>query len=728
MSPLTLNDIRLSELLQTVPTFSFFEELISIPAVNTQLSSSDLYKFNKILSDIIVYLRDLLEIFHQINQSDLSLNNDLQWYFEGKDAILDLDRNLKSIDEIIMQLLSVVESDGRDNVISLLDKFEESNGLLLEVKKFVITFKKSLDLSIVYREIIDTIKILTEETEDCLKSIVRLSKTKISSPNRVLPKFELETIISKMRITNLFSLNNLSMRSIRLPTFNDDDESLYQEYLQLESRVDPLHISLDIIPLKVEDFNKLCVANNSFSKSKQHLFKTYEKLQDRWLHLKSQQKILKKHSLDSKWSEVFQYLIKEIIVKCDFITDELSRNTINDDIVSSYKLCSNSIILINKAFQESILSEQEMKYLFNEKLLPKWQTVNETLVEKSFDPSSAGIPSYAADVPTPKPNQQFDENGLKIFQTKRSRNVSGSSLSSVNLNNDIGLGVNLCIGIHQATTSVPFSIRKEDRVKDFFSHEHHPPPTTRNIRDSLLSLNDFDIFQDTEADDDEKTLVSKTPRISSGFDNLHQEIQKLRISDKNVSRSSTSSHFTSSKRSIKPTKLPKIVHNYIELGYPILKKRLITVKPKTRIASISISHPIFHSPDRQGNRHSNYTSPMVLQVQKGRLNATRLGSPVRGARVVSGEILTENLNVFRKPSRNAAATNTIRSRSSSVGSAKGGNISSLQTMKIPNLTYTSPPAQFNSTSPERPSSSLGSRFDDEHLLQTTTKNVKSKWK
>ncbi|KAK6204499.1 karyogamy protein [Scheffersomyces amazonensis] len=724
-----MNDIRLCELLQTIPPFSFFDELIDIPSYNTKLSQHELIKINKILDDIIIYLKEVIRIFNQIRKSNINLNNDLAWYYDGKDGILELDRNMISIDDIIGQLIMVVETGDHTNVARLLfTKFEQASELTLDVKKFVIMFKRNLEISINFKEIDNIIRQIIQETEDCLKIFFKLRESKLSSPKRVLPN--LETIISKMKISDIFSVNNISVKSIRLPTFNETDELLYQGYLQLENRIQPLKISLDIIPLKIEEFNQLC-SGNSFILSRQSLLIHHEKLHKRWIYLQNELEYLKRESLDSKWLEIFQYLVKQIISKCDLLESSLNDKQFNDELGYTYKLCSNSIILINKAFHESIIRDQLLIDQFNMDLLPKWETINRQLLGKSNSPQSSVIPSI---VPSVQNNSaKLDSNGLRIFQTGRQRSVSpappnhSKTISSVE-----SVGVNLGIDTIQ-TTGVPFSIHKEDRVRNFFSHSNVPPPISRNIRDSLLSINDLDVFQDVDYDD-ESTLVNKTPKFAHNFDNLHLEMEKLRIKShkesikevrleephilKTVEESPPKVKLQyTPKLKPKPSKIPKIIINYGDLGYPTIKKKFFSTYPKSLIPSISVSHPLFHSPERDQARSeafANLERQPLTQLKKSQLNSTTLGSPTSSKRVVSGEILAESINVFRRPSKNAAATNIIgsRSRSSSMGS--------LHSMKIPNLSYVnSPPAQYNSTSPERPNSSLGSRFDDAHLLPST---------
>ena len=56
----------------------------------------------------------------------------------------------------------------------------------------------------------------------------------------------------------IYQVVHFSFKSMRLPTFSDLDEKLYNDYLELESKIDPLRTSLSIVPLRIDDFNTMC--------------------------------------------------------------------------------------------------------------------------------------------------------------------------------------------------------------------------------------------------------------------------------------------------------------------------------------------------------------------------------------------------------------------------------------------------------------------------------------
>ncbi|KAF6069552.1 hypothetical protein FOB64_003194 [Candida albicans] len=352
--------IKLSHVLSTIPNFSFFDELINLPQPSTSnpsesfnLSQRDVFQITKVLEDINLYLNDLLMIFNNVEQASKNVVDVLDWYFEGKSLLQDLLRNIENIDSIISQLLLVVESSNNHESIgnNLLAIFEEISDLVLDVKKSSII----------------------NEIEDCIKCILKLKELKLASPKNVLPNFTLQSIISKMKINDLSS-GTFSFKSMRLPTFSDLDEKLYNDYLELESKIDPLRTSLSIVPLRIDDFNTMCAVS-------------------KWNMLLKEKNSYKKDNINVKWNEIFEYLIEEIFKECGRLIREVGSSssnvtippatggggggtTITDEVGNKYKMCSNSITLIQKAFKENIITDPELVTIFNHDLVPKWEELN----------------------------------------------------------------------------------------------------------------------------------------------------------------------------------------------------------------------------------------------------------------------------------------------------------------------------------------------------------------
>ncbi|CCG23014.1 Kar9 protein [Candida orthopsilosis Co 90-125] len=670
--------LKLSHLMSSMPAFSFIEELVNIPQPNesnfVSLSQHDLFKINKALDDIDLYLNDLIVVFNNIKEVSRHTINVLDWFYEGKTALQNLLRDMDSIDSIISRLLLVIESTDSSVHISqgMIRKFEEVSDVLLDVKKSSIILKKNLDVSTNYHDLMESvIKSLTIEIEECTKSVIKMKDYKLSSPKRVLPKFNLNDIVSKMKI-NEFISTSVSVKSIRLPTFNDLDQEIYEEFMCVEHKILPLRISLDIVPAKIEEFNTLC-SSSSFKVSREHVLSNYEVMLDKWKFLDKQFKLFKSENIDSKWNVIFMYLIHQIEQECDGLIDILAfsdttstdgNSTISEDIGSRYKVCSNSINLIESAIIEGITTDKEIPQAYNKKLHPKWMEVNDLILRVKADSDMHDTKFQQKQKLAPK------SKGLRSFRTM-SKN-SHHDVFDRPMSNGIGIDFNVDV----ESVTMPLSVTKKDRVKDFLTGEK---PKGKDLKNTLIQVFEGMNIQDRE--DEEETLV-KTPLLKGPIELQKQQRQKVVSFDFD---SYTNNILNSSSRPA--SKLPRIVSNYIELGYPKFPKK----GGFTRIPEIDVTHPVFQSPYRGNFQHANRTLPISIDI-----------SPPSCKDPTDPFYIT-------------------RSRASSNATVIGRPNSLLNETTIPNLAY-SRRLSYNCTSPERPLSSLGSRFDDENLLKSLHEN------
>lgn len=647
-------NIPLSGILATTPKFTSFNELV--PTTTPSLLLHEVFILNKVIDDIHKYLQEVLGVFATINIAHEELN----WYHEGKDQVIDLCHNVESIESTISRLLNIIDGSIEGFKIStslILSKFENASNILMEVKKYVIVYKKKVDIANNYKEIKENIiKSLSHEIDSCLNVASKLlQRTSSSTPD--LAKLNLDRITSKMKINDL---TQSQVKSIRLPTFNDHDESVYTEYLSLEDRINPLGISLNILPLKIEEFDAMC-SGKLFPRERFEVLTAYDKLSELWHSLQKIRKVLKKECVDVKWNEIFKYLITENVLKCNTIIQNLETVQdkdafITDDIGSMYKSCSNMISIIGKAFRENLITDPNLIPMFSDKLSTRWQLANDMLARFTEKKNS-----------TP----QIDKE-MQAFQTI-SRSVTPELIrdhSSLGL--DLGVNVN--------TSNVPYSIQKKDKVQDFFNPLTTAlEPRRRGLRFSLQSLNDVETMVE---DDDASTLVTpKTPKFGFG-----QMCSFTHSKDNDFDVILFLSKLATTKP-LKPTRIPMIQSNYFEKGLAITKKKYVDVKTPSRLPSISPNHPVFNSPDRRRESNNNDTSLIGT-----------LGSPIKSPGVTTHKRILSPFDLVS----NKRPTSLLRD------------------IRIPDLAHKNTiQVYYNSTSPERPCSSMGSRFDEAHLIQSS---------
>lgn len=849
----------LKSFLTDIPRLGVIQELIQIPQPQPNLLHHDLLKINKLTDEIyglLLNFQQALEVY--INKSD---DDGLEWYYDGKSDVIDLIEDTESIDGLISEILTVIDSsessiDPQD-LSGLLSKLETTSDLQLDVKKSLILLKRKVDISINYKEINETIiKSLKDEILLCIECFHKILESKLSSPNRLLPKFDLAQITAKMKINDLSSHSNtnFSTKSLRLPTFNDFDESLYNDYLMLESRIKPLKVSLEFLPLKINEFNHLC--SKISPQTANNIQITYNELMDNWNYLQLELENLKSESLDKRWNEIFKYLINEITYKCKTLREELrSKNSSNDgdldasdamDIIGpAYKLCSNSITMINKAFTEGTITDSSLVPLFNEKLLPEWDLLNNTLMNASPLPSSSHRLSKSVDKLSSN-DHSLDENGLRTLQTVKRRSSmfnsgkknspSSDPLGTIDENDDklerksfssrrsilidlpqksqlntvssrssstpselvspSALGIDLGVSVDQVSSkSTPFSIEQKDKVRDFLANEKNGNPNSeqnqflemkrKNLKQSLMRLNGGVDIDDDE--DDEATLVHATPKLSYDLESS--------FSDSRMSRSTLARNLYSIQELFnylmknsrhKPTKLPLIRDDYTSLGLPVIKKCYIDSSRPSRIPSISPNHPVFQSPQRKPSKditgRVDYSptkntpievksqrtlKPPLFAMKRNSLLKKPMNDSTNTTRNTKNSTLNQKQSSLEVRNNAKTSPNSVDSNARSSISLSRLSGVSLSGMNTPNLSYShnmknspeakqrmsllsnispsaslissslsyrssSPTRQLSpirSTSPERPNSSIGSRFDEVHLIQPLKKTTtKSAWR
>lgn len=827
-------DVSLPSALSNVPRFSAFQESINIPNSTSNILQQELFEINQLIDDIHEFLHNLHFIFNtKILSHDATR---IEWFYDGKQNLMELIKDSENIDSVLFQLLGVIDRASLkvppSQLDILLNKFELTSDLVLDVKNAYISFMKKIDLAINYKEITENIiKSLRTEVKACAETFRKISELKLSSPKRHLPKFDLMKVTSRMKINDLSSttspVSNFSMKSIRLPTFCEHDEQLYQEYLLLDEKVKPLKVSLEFLPIKVDEF--IQTSRGIFPHAASQIKEIYDNLIESWTHLTIELGILKKESLDTRWNEIFKYLITEITDKCTSLHNELknkSEDNSHDDTYDAigpiYKLCSNSITMISKAFAEGTVSDPDLITDFNEILLPKWQTLNNTLLKSS---SSLSLPSsqtkkYSESIPIL--DHSLDEKGLKTFRTvkqrtsftskaERSRNVATPSDSLTTIsenfspeNNELqaatlrskasptsGLSIDIGLNVDQAFTTSPFSIEQKDKVKDFFpkiQEQDHLDLRRRNLKQSLMKLNGED--DATEDEDDEATLVHATPKFPFEFDPAFTDRRSTMI--KTLYSKQELFAYLLSNNSQRSTKLPLIKENFGCLGLPVLKKRVFVGAKPTKLPSISPNHPVFYSPIRRQSNHeaktlstsANKPIHLIYQDNDSQNPQKTLKPPLfllkRNSLLCLGnqtsiiqqpqikQVLGDSTNKssFKKHSAvncnypNDKFTNKDRSsislsRLSSITltDTNTPNLSfaahvnhfpesersrplSLYSQVSPSTSIVSPSTSIRSksstrsipsSSPERPNSSIGSRFDEVHLVQPI-KNTRPGWK
>lgn len=604
---------------------------------NPSLNNLKMDDIATIVDELLLYLSFLIESLPPF------FSKEIDWYLHNKSEISSLSKNVSTIDTFLTNLLNYLDTQVLIDE-SLLLNVDKLTDALLQVKKFTITYKKYLAISLINNEINDEIiKSLNQEIDSCFDTFENLLSFQ-SSTTRPTPSFDLSIIVSKLR-------DNL----VELPTFNEYDAHLYQGYILLQSTISPLKFSLSILPLKVDELNKMC-SGGLFPTPRGVIINNYEKLLERWDVLLNKLQKLKIEVYDHKWDEIFNYLIDELLIKCDSLLLISSIDDDDDEITSNYRLCSTLINIIHYSIRDQTIYNKDIINSYSGKLLPKWNKVNQMF--DSLNPKEIYSPPMPS-LNSPKrvngftqsksprkfnvnnklnsPSQiigsnsnsprrvidftqvdssksSIDHNGLKTFNTKRNSQANLSDITKRNSLTDApssanGFGFDL--GVNVKSVLQNYSIKKVDKIQDIFGNFPPSLPSSKDLRHSLQSI----VFEDEDGDEDVDMSILVTKPSNQVIDTraLEKLMEKLLVQTR-------------------VSKLPKISIDYFEQGLPPIKK----VGLATLIPRINVDH-------------------------------------------------------FSQKSQ--------------------------ELRDVPNLQYEDVTMSFNSTSPERPSTPMGSRFDDIHLVQ-----------
>lgn len=677
-----------------------FELLLDSELLSSRrpLNQHDSFTLNKIMDDVESYLSELNVSLRLIG------SDDMEWYTSGRSSVMKVLDVIKVIDDFLSAvfLVPLILSDG---IITA--KLKRVNQMLLGCKLELLATKKKINIVANFKEIRGLIMDgLYVEVQQCIDTFDSTKKSglPLELPNDVT----LGQIIAKMHLGDVSQNSTFSVRKAALPVFSEAEQETYTHFEIIERRLDPIHVAMDFLEQRVQSFNGMC--GTVFPAAIIELNRDYDRLRKLWEQLLTDFISLKKQTVDSRWHSLFLFLVEGVLRQslamiAEVQNDHLMGNfVISDGLGSTFKTCSNAITLIHKAFMENVIYDKALTQKYNDTLLPRWKELN-VLLSNDFSPST---------IPSPRSSDLSGYRPLKMHQARHS--LAAYEKERLGIISSVGLGIDLGLDINPSPT-VPVSV-KTDRIVDLNFNADMLPKS--NIQMALMNILET---QASNGDGDTDTLVHVTSQDSLTM--IKPTIwSRLREPSQRKSR------------------IPLITSNYIRLGYPVIKKKYVRGYAHSMIPSISPLNPVFISPDR---RSKTLDSPMNDTLN----DFKRKPASTSATSATSPEM--NGWGLRSPPVFHLTRTDAVSRVSSSEGSISGdeifrGNRSrrtslklradkmSLVGMMTPNLAFDGQLSDMSpdrislrSSSPERPESSMGSRFDDLHLTQPL-KLTKKKWR
>lgn len=649
-----------------------------------------------ILLDVEQYLHLIKTLFDKAEDETLS------WYHEERVLVSALYKEVTLIELFVALTMAL---PGALNTKELLNHLKHTSDLLAKAKQALLQAQTAVSISAQYHELrFDSIKEIHREVATCAELYTALRDVRLLE----LPEdLSMESVVSQIKFTG-------AETSIETPVmaFSSGEYDFFESFERFESRLKPISISIKFLEHRIGEFNHTC--GILFPSAIADVNRDYDSLRKAWKKVVSDFSSLRDSAIVLRWRHLCVFLIDQMVTRLDEMAKELNKNQsrgsleVSDKLGMSFKLCSNANMLLHKAMMDYVGDDKSIRERFKSELRPRWTNVNELLSGTIHLHKAPGTPRET----TP----EIGEDGLKPVKMIQKRTPLALSeakrLPSTNSPNNGGFDLRLGVN---PSPNVPISAQKTDRFVDLDLDPSQLPSARLQMALLGLQLPPKNDVSNASHNDSTETLVHpKTPELHQ-IDPISNYTRLLQA--------------YSQAHPPLPSRIPVIVEHYIQMNLPVIKK----VSSKgSRIPSISPSHPVFISPERRPQSRPtppNFANPLFK---------TPLVSPV----------------LLRSPPLFTLPKKRIGGRTSSAGSLFAGDMTpqersraSLLTMRAdklslagqttPNLAYETGSidevepyldrVSLRSTSPDRPGSSIGSRFDESHLLQPI-KPARKAWK
>lgn len=548
-------------------------------------------------------------------------------------------------------------------------------------------------------------------------------------------------------------------RNLAEPALSAAEREFYASLERLRARLIPLRVLMDLLSVRVQEFNHC--ASILYPSTAKALSLRHASLAAQYQNsIVTKYASIEHRALAIRWQEVCAFVVFEVMRRCNNMITAFESTGSSDAIAASYKTCAAGVGLIQAAVAARVVRATDLADEYNAILLPRWRQLNSLLGSTSIsNPNMEWAPSSASG----KIADTSPVSGLRQFRMTRSdiavKVPTPRALPRPDLPFAIGAidrfapGLDLGLGVNPSPT-VPFSVQA-DRIIDL-PVDPKFEPTSKSVHAALLELSrkpeihpdleerkltinhandlsdaehcnnytasDTDEVATLVHDDNEKEVIGSTYEIESTdkFD---------AFASLNLTKEGNVSIINGLSPEYRPSKIPLISANYNRLGLPIIKKKFIHGYQPTRIPSISPIHPVFISPERRvslitSSEQRRFETPDSNQFSE----KDTLRSPV-----------TFDLSRFGQPHRRLSSVSSLgtddisssRSRSSSL--MNSADKMTLLVLRTPDLTAgslaTISPDRITlrSSSPERPETSIGSRYDTINLTKPL-KSTKRAWR
>ncbi|KAM9893940.1 hypothetical protein OXX79_009026 [Metschnikowia pulcherrima] len=698
-------------------------------------------KLDKIAEDVASYMAELSVAIDHVLQHE----NNSQFYHEVRDSIKRMTSVMGMIDKFLREAFLIVDSSEDLKLVSLLHKLTVQS---IRTKKQIAVLTKRSNIAFELMDLRDiTFCELKRELVECEGRLLRLKATPSSFFSKSLPVESLSDFL----LSTSYSSSAASLESGLLFVFTEEERTFSQGLIDLESRLRPGQVSIDMFKHKLSEVD---IPPGLFAEESEKSRIESLRLESEWIRLSEDFVHLKNTTIGTRLICVFENLNSVIAKTTDQMIDEVqSAGSASEAFGLDFKRCSAAVNLVCEISSSEHPGLRSCTTQYNSVISPRWRYLNELLQEKRelgyfHNPTVQPLLSHVS---------RNDGDFLRPMKMNRSSTPSAEEVARWSSDQPLGLGINLNLDI-KPSPPVPFSIKRSNRIVDlnYDSHTLSSPCPQQSIMQSTRDhIGEYYNVQ-TGLSEEQLSLPSTPAMFSLTSPVLHQEarttettpfytITKLDNPVSNIKRSQglskdekTSVFEKLRKFDVRASQIPVLAANYLQMNLPVLRKKYRRDEGPSRIPTISPDNDVFCSPERrpnftpstkktvpnQGLQDAPSLKADSAKVEKlesppafliAHKNASKLKNSRRAEGTVPlGDVTNKHLRAsqIKAPARKVSLINSA----------------------MPNLAFSCDtprdavsPVSWRSTSPERPCSSMGSRFDEQHLTQPL-KHQKKAWK
>lgn len=384
-----------------ISRISFTEQLDSLTKIKLPILD-DQQDDEYTIDDVDVAVEQVLSYFNLGRDvlSGLDAQDDVEWMFEGRDAILNVGKTIMKAGELMDQLMTVLEqtksTSGNDDAshqkkyIPVIEKIEHAICEWHKILELIQDMRNQVDIATEWKDLND--QILTDveqEINQCYNLLFEIQENRHFPSINDNGKIDIDKLSSTLNEKSPF-IDNLHPK---LPTLSQIERTVNDKFIELSTRLKPLQASLDFIPLRLEQYSSK--ADKIFPTSIKSLNAKYITLKTNLDGLMSEIQSLQKELGEDRWSTIFRntgnqaremlesYQQNLEVIKCE-------NDKLNPDYnkIERLKISNNShltpaidriLTLLDRALKDHLKGDSEM-YNLQAKLHKQWQEMLSTVV------------------------------------------------------------------------------------------------------------------------------------------------------------------------------------------------------------------------------------------------------------------------------------------------------------------------------------------------------------